>query len=96
MLNLLGFDVAIQSPFNIICQILLEKKKEIEECEKLLKIIIYNKDINQNDSQTIAYAIIYLISRNSIDCQIQGDYRQKIKVIAQKMYNYYKEVRKNY
>lgn len=61
-----------------------------------MKIIIYNKDINHNDSETIAYAIIYLISRNSIDSQIQGDYRQKVKVIAQKMYNYYKEVRKNY
>lgn len=32
ILNFLGFDVAIQSPFNLINQILKDSKRDIEEC----------------------------------------------------------------
>ena len=61
-----------------------------------MKVIIYNKDINLNDSETLAYAIIYLISRNTVDNELKGEYRQKVKIVAQKMYNFYKDIRKCY
>lgn len=32
ILNTLGFNVAIQSPYNLLCQILGDSKKDIEEC----------------------------------------------------------------
>lgn len=46
ILNLLDFNVAVQSPYNIICQVLHNCNADIEECQKLLKIIVYNKEIN--------------------------------------------------
>ena len=96
ILNLINFDVAIQSHYNILCQILGQSKKDIEECEKLLKIIIYNKEINQNLSDIIAYAIIYLIARSKIDAELQGEMRTRVKVVAQKIYTYYKDMKKNH
>jgi len=32
ILNILNFDVAIQSPFNHICQLIKDSKKDIDEC----------------------------------------------------------------
>jgi len=97
ILNLVGFNIAIQSPFNYVCQILEANVKDREECEKLMKIVIYNREIcSQFDSETIAYAIVYLISRSTVDHLIGGEFRAKVKLLGQKIYNYYKHVRKNY
>lgn len=96
ILNILDFDVAIQSPFNLIYQLIKDSKKDIDECQKLLKIIIYNKEINQHESDILAYAIIYLIARSKIDALIQGEIRRKVKGVAQKIYNFYKQAKKNH
>lgn len=32
ILNILNFDVAVQSPFNLICQLIKDSKKDIDEC----------------------------------------------------------------
>jgi len=32
ILNILNFDVAIQTPFNHICQLIKDSKKDIDEC----------------------------------------------------------------
>lgn len=47
---MLGFNIAVQSPYNLLSQILEDSKKDIEECEKLLKIIVYHKEINQQEA----------------------------------------------
>lgn len=96
ILNLLEFDVAVQSPYNLIYQMIKDSKKDIDECEKLLKIIIYDKEINQSQSDTIAYAIIYLIARSKIDANLKGETRSKVKIVAQKIYNFYKEAKRNH
>ena len=53
-------------------------------------MIIYNKDIMQNESHILAYAIIYLIARSQVEAHIQGEIRSKVKGVAQKIYNFYK------
>ena len=61
-----------------------------------MKIIIYNKEINQHESDILAYAIIYLIARNKVDSELKGEIRSRVKTLAQKIYNYYKDVRKSH
>jgi hypothetical protein len=42
----------------------------------------------------LAHAIIYLIARSRIDQKLQGEGRTKVKLLAQKIYTYYKDIRK--
>jgi hypothetical protein len=44
----------------------------------------------------LANAIIYLIARSKIDSELQGELRTKVKTLAQKIYNYYKDMRKTH
>ena len=44
----------------------------------------------------MANAIIYLIARSKIDSELQGEVRTRVKILAQKIYNYYKDVRKTH
>jgi hypothetical protein len=67
---------------------LKDDKEKLDESEKLLSLVVNNKEATRSGEEMLALAIIYLIKPSQLR-EFSGASIQKIKMLAGKIYNMY-------